>query len=215
MSMYFFPGCKYRAHNPEGTQKLEQYLNDRFGTITMDCCSMDFDKPTLPDSVIFQCPTCGLILSESGSGYPMRSLYEFLLSDHDYPWPDYGAAKMTLQDCWRSRNNIDHLDAIRAVIKKMNIQAFELECRRGKADFCGATLYRTPSERYQTLAYQNLVVNGNFQPCSEETQTRKMLEHGKQYATNDILCYCTGCMEGIKMSGHNPIHLLDLMVSTL
>ncbi len=98
----------------------------------------------------------------------------------------------------------------------MNICGKELDNSYSRADFCGATLYRAPSVRYETLAHQSLVEQGNFHPCSEVEQKWKMLEHGGgQYKTEKVLCYCTGCMEGIAMSGHRAIHLLDLVVAAL
>lgn len=215
MVTYFFPGCKYSRHNPEGSLKLKRYCENRFGFEIADCCSVDYIKPTAQDRIIFQCPTCGLILAESAQYQSICSIYEFLLPDETFPWPDYKGAAMTIQDCWRTRNNTKFLEAVREVLRKMNMYGKELDHNYGRADFCGATLYRVPSARYETLAHQSLVEQGNFHPCPEEEQKKKMLEYGKQYKTKDVVCVCTGCMEGVEMSGHRAVHLLDLAVALL
>lgn len=212
MSIYFFPGCKYSAHNPEGIQKLSSYLSQQFGVVSAGCCSVDHAKPEPEDLVLYQCPTCGLILSESGRCPSLQSIYEFLLTDSDFPWPDYQGRSMTIQDCWRVRENSGYLDAIRQVIWRMNICGVELERNRERANFCGVTLYQEPSERYERLAYQSLVVHGAFHPCSREEQLANMRAHGRQYTTDEVICVCTGCMEGVRLGGHRPVHLLDLVL---
>ncbi len=215
MTVYFFPGCKYRAHDPEKTEKLSEYLSKKHGVVTTGCCSIDHVLPGSEDTVLYQCPTCGLILAESSKHAKLMSVYEFLLEDEDYVWPDLSGKQMTIQDCWRTRNDRSYCEAVRKAAEKMNINAKEIENHFEKTDFCGATLYRVPSPRYETLAPESLVKNGNFHPCSEEEQKEKMIEHGKQYETDEVICYCTGCMEGVQMGGHEPVHLLDLILSSL
>ena len=215
MNNYYFPGCKYKAHNPEGSERLARYLNERFGIIVMDCCSVGFDTPAEEDTVFFQCPTCGLILHDSGSQRRLRSVYRLLSEDDRFPWPDHSGRQMTLQDCWRSREDDDYLQAVRDVLAKMNIHPLELPNCREKADFCGATLYRVPSGRYHRLAPVSLVEKACFDPQPEEVQQQLMKEHGKLYRSEDELCNCTGCLEGIRMAGHTPVHVLDLITDAL
>lgn len=215
MSSWYFPGCKYTSHNPEGAEKLKEYLSRRFGIVSLGCCSVDHVRPRDGDTVVYQCPTCGLILSESARYGALRSVYEILDADEQFPWPDHSGWAVTLQDCWRVRENPGYLDAVRSVLARMNVRPLELSERREKADFCGATLYRVPSPRYETLAPISLVKKACFSPADPDEQQRRMTEHGKRYQSQDVLCYCTGCLEGIAMGGHHPVHLLDVITDAL
>ncbi len=215
MTVYYFPGCKYKAHNPEASGKLAAYLDRHHGIVTTGCCSIDHVLPGSEDTVLYQCPTCGLILAESSSHSELKSVYEYLLEDEDFVWPDHSGKVMTVQDCWRTRNDRAYCEAVRRAAEKMNITVKEIENNFEKTDICGPTLFRAPSPRYETLAPESLVKNGNFHPCSEEEQKEKMIEHGKQYETEEVICYCTGCMEGVRMGNHEPVHLLDLILASL
>ena len=212
MTEYYFRGCKYLAHNPEGTQKLFEYLK-KHGVSLLECCSVDCVIPNEEDTVIFQCPTCGLILEESARKKKMISIYEYLLDKDDFPWPDYGGAELTVQDCWRMRKHPEYQKAIREVLKKMNIRSLEIEQNFEKTDFCGRTLYQVPSSRYERLAPHNLVEKGCFHPQSEEKQLELMKENSLRYPTHRVVCYCTGCLKGISDGGNEGIHVLDLILA--
>ena len=103
MTTYFFPGCKNSQNNPAGMDALKKYLAERFGVVPCGCCSVDHALPKSGDTALYQCPTCGLILAESSQAGSVRSVYELLLEDERFPWPNLGGEEMTVQDCWRSR----------------------------------------------------------------------------------------------------------------
>lgn len=42
-----------------------------------------------------------------------------------------------------------------------------------------------------------------------------MQEHGKQFTTDKVVCYCTGCLHGLKLGGVNAVHLMDLISARL
>ena len=215
MTSFFFPGCKNSAKNPVGMAALKEYLGERFGVVSCGCCSVDHVLPQAGDTALYQCPTCGLILAESSHAGSVRSVYELLLEDDRFPWPDLDGEEMTVQDCWRSRKNRGFLDAVRACLKKMNVRAVELENNYERADFCGPALYRGPNERYPRLAPKSLVDEWTYPKLSEEEQRAKVLEHARCWTTEKILVTCCGCAQGVEMAGRTPVHLLDLVMSAL
>ena len=49
----------------------------------------------------------------------------------------------------------------------------------------------------------------------EDEITVKMSEHAKRWTTDKVVCTCIGCMQGVAMSEHTPVHLLDLVTAAL
>ena len=215
MTTYFFPGCKNSAKNPAGMAALKDYLAERFGVVSCGCCSVDYGRPAAGDEALFQCPTCGRILSESSRASLVCSVYELLLEDERFPWIDCGGEAMTVQDCWRSRHDRAFCDAVRACLKKMNVTAVELENNYERADFCGPSMFRGINERYPRLAPQSLCEEWTFPALSEEEQRAKVLEHARCWTTEKILVTCCGCAQGVEMAGRTPVHLIDLVASGL
>lgn len=215
MTKYYFPACKYSGRSPENTSRLKAYLADHFGVESTGCCSIDHSKPGAGDEALYHCPTCGLILAESSKAGRLRSVYEFLFEDEHFPWPDYGGEAMTVQDCWRTRENKAFLDAVRACLQKMNVKIIEVEQRYGKADYCGPALFRTPSERYVTLAPKSLVEKWCHHTLPEDEIVEKMQEYAGRWTTEKIVCTCMGCLAGVAMTEHTPVHLLDMVTSQL
>lgn len=215
MAIYFFPGCKYSKYNPKSSDILKSYLLEKYDISIAGCCSLDYKKLNSQDCAIFVCPTCAAILEESAPKSKIISIYEFLLEDESFPWSNFQMEKMTIQDCWRTFDHRTMQEAIRSIIKKLHIEAIEIANNYEKADFCGVTLLKEPSPRYQYLAPNRLVKNAIFSPSSEEKQKQAMMKQALNYKTEKILCYCTGCMEGIEISDHVPIHLLDLITNGL
>lgn len=213
---YYFPGCKYTAHSPAQSKALQEYLARRHGVETVGCCSLDHKVPQPGDRALFVCPTCAAILEESAlPGVEVTSIYEYLLEDPSFPWPDYGGERLTIQDCWRTFDHRAMQEAIRAILSRMNIDAVELPNSFERADFCGATRFQVPSPRYEKLCPRRLVEHGDFRPLPPEEQRRLMEENGKNYTTHRVICYCTGCMTGVEMGGHTPLHLMDLIMEGL
>lgn len=211
---YYYPGCKYKAHNPEVMDKLYKILEDD-NIVILGCCSKDFDKTTPEDEIIYQCPTCGLILSESAKYKKLTSLYECFDQRDDIELPKYESEEYTIQDCWRTRENKEYTLAIRNLLNKMHINYQEIEQRLDKTDYCGATLYQEPSKRYEYLAPKSLVEKGIFNPLPIEKQNELMVENAKRYKTDKVICYCTGCLKGIELGGKKGIHILDLILNPL
>lgn len=217
MSTIYFPGCKYTIHSRENSRKIRQYLIRQHGIRQTGCCRTGLDTLSAEDTILFVCPTCSAFMQEYTPQNRSLSIWEILEKDDAFPWPDYGGDRMTVQDCWRSFDNRPLQDAIRQVLKRLNAEVVEMEKNYEKTDFCGSSLMKTQSPRYFQFAPVRFIENAGdkFIPVPAEEQERRMQEHGKQFTTEKVVCYCTGCLHGLRLGGIDAIHLMDLMTARL
>lgn len=245
MSLFYLPGCKFTKYDPAASDKLAYFCKSRLDAQVLGCCSKDFNTPRPGDTVLYVCPTCALIMKESNSSVTLKSIHEAILeydetlcsSDNPYntqnktciQWVDLQKKEITVQDCWRSREDPALQLAIRKALSKMNATIRELDNNFNKADYCGLSLLKEPSPRYEWLA-PKLFQDPIFKPHSPEEQIRSLSNHVQQYTTSAIGCYCTGCVEGIERvnalfssneaSGTNtkrfePIHIASLLAQSI
>ena len=144
--------------------------------------------PKANDTVIYVCPTCALIMQESNPSVKLKSIYEVVLECDSLPtkkkplsWVDLKKEKITVQDCWRSRNHPNLQATVREILEKMNASIVELENNFEHSDYCGSSLLQGPSPRYKTLA-PNLFKDPIFKPCSFEEQEKILSKHAEQYS---------------------------------
>lgn len=214
MSHIYFPGCKYTTHAPKISKYLSQYMHERFDMTVTGCCSVNYKKLTQQDTAVYVCPTCNAILQESAPQTKSVSVWEILIKDDKFKWPDYHGKKITIQDCWRTYDNKDMQYAIRAILKRMNFETLEISASYDKADFCGTSLLKPQSPRYEYLAPVRFIekAGDKFNPHTESEQIKMMKNYCQQYKTNTVVCYCTGCLEGLQIGGVNGVHLMDLVM---
>lgn len=118
------------------------------------------------DRVYSLCHNCNNIIEEMHPGVEVHSLWELIDSDPAFSFADHHELKAYIQDCWRSRDRKDEQDAVRSLMKKMNIDIMELSGSREKTDFCGVSLYRAQPPRNPKLAPKHYVAGaaGKFIP---------------------------------------------------
>ena len=200
MTTFYLPGCKFTKLDPQASKALIRFCKEQLDEIILGCCSKEFAMPKANDTVIYVCPTCALIMQESSPSVKLKSIYEVVLEYDCLPplsWVDLKKEKITVQDCWRSRNHPNLQASVREILKKMNASIVELENNFEHSDYCGSSLLQEPSPRYKTFA-PNLFKDPIFKPCSFEEQEKILSKHAEQYSTVFVGCYCTGCFEGIQ-----------------
>ena len=236
---YFIASCGYTAQFPEESRRMRDYITAAHPAMEMmRCCVPGWktkiyeDKMpagelieqwkaipqscalTADDAIWSLCPNCMNIAAE-WRGAEVHSLWELIDADVDFPLKDYHGLHVTLQDCWRMREYTPTHDAVRSLLRKMNITWEEIPSNRDRADFCGKTLYRPQVDRNPRLApkhYRDGAV-GLFVPHTEEEQEHLMHEHCAQYGTDTVICYCHYCLDGLKagMGTANAYHIADLI----
>ena len=117
---------------------------------------------------------------------------------------------MTVQDCWRSKENRAEQDAVRELMRHMNIDIVELAENHERTKFCGYSLYQPQPPRNPKLAPKRFLegAKGLFQEHTKEEKKRLMEEYCRQISTEKAIAYCHYCIRGLNLGGKQGIHLV-------
>ena len=213
MTNYYFPSCKLRTYSPKNAFKLEQYLREKHGLLIADCCRLQHKYLTPADTAYYICNTCAAILREGNLETKVQSIWELLLEDCDFVYPNYQGEPMSIQDCWRVYDNYAQQLAVRKIIKLLNISVYELGDNFIKADFCGTSLWEQLPSQNAILAPDRFLIKGRnkFIVRSDRERQELMQKHCKQFRTAKVVSYCVSCTKGLALGGANVQHLLDLL----
>lgn len=212
----YYPSCNFTKSSPEGSKRIKDFLKERYGMKISGCCRPGHKSLTDEDTAVTICQSCSAIIRENVPESKEISLWEILDKDKDFPWPDFKGEKITIQDCWRARDKKSLHDAVRSIMKKMNIEIVELEENYEKSEFCGVFRYNPMREGNVKIAPKYFIdeMEGKLEFHTEEEQQKLMEEHSKLYTTERIVCYCNSCLRGVTQGGANGVHLIDLIMQT-
>ncbi|HUH65710.1 MAG TPA: hypothetical protein VLZ07_04695 [Syntrophales bacterium] len=143
----------------------------------------------------------------------ITSLWELILEDKKFSYPDYSHEKMTVQDCWRSYDNRVEQEAVRMLLEKMSVDIVEMNENYEKTQFCGVSIYQPAPERNLKLAPIRFVKNaaGKFISRTEEEKLELMQKHCKEINTDKVVAYCHYCSKGLELGRKNVKHLAELL----
>ena len=215
MSMIYFPSCKFTAKYPKLSGIVKDYLREKFDAEVAGCCRPSLNKISEADTLIYVCNTCATFFKESSRAGKIISLWELMLEDDTFPYPNYQHQTMTVQDCWRTHDDRAEQDAVREVLRRLNIEVVELKENRELTKFCGYSLYEPLPPRYAELAPKRLgqEAEGLFVSHTQEEKERLMREYCRQITTENVVCYCVACVNGINLGGKRGLHLAELTFS--
>lgn len=234
---FFIASCLYTARFPQRSLKVQQYIREHGGIDIVRCCIPNFrvkpneDRITdiqareawkrltpwetirAGDTVYSICHNCTNIIDEQVPGVNVLSIWELIDRDEDFAFPDYTGLKVTVQDCWRTKERRGEQDAVRSILRKMNIEFVEAQQHHDQTDFCGSTLYRSQPNKNSHFAPRHYVAGakGKFLPHTEEEQIAIMRRYCSQFTTPTVVCYCHYCLEGLLQGGVDGRHLADLV----
>ena len=237
LKTYYIASCVFTSRFPSLSMRIREYVDEHFGCEIVRCCVpkykiRDFEDKMpegkyrdlwreLPDSgqfgsgdeVYSLCHNCNNIIEEMHPGVRVHSLWELLAADDEFPFPDYQRMKVTIQDCWRSRDRREEQQAVRNLLEKMNIDFVEADLNHENTEFCGASLYRPQPPRNPKLAPKHYAegAKGKFIPHTAEEQEQIMIDYCSQFTTDKVVCYCHYCLEGLLMGKTEGIHIAQLM----
>lgn len=191
MKKIFAPGCALTIYKPHLSEKLHKILKDNIENMERFdmCCTKE---PELEDNtqVINVCPGCDRRYRENYPTSSTISLWEVLAESDFFPFPDYNGNKMTIIDACPTRSQERVHNAIRTLLKKMNIELIEPENTRTKSTCCGDSYY------------------GNL-PIEQITE--KMRERALGLPIDDIVVYCVSCSKSVFIGGKKPHYMVDLL----
>lgn len=213
--LYYLPGCTTNRNHKQAGRKLLDYMRAR-GAKIAKCCKLDVDYYRDGDVAVQTCTQCGLILQERRPGLRVVSIYEFLADNPGFPFPDLRGKRLTVQDCFRTREDAPLQDAVRQCLKNMKAEIVEAKENRGDTKFCGVWLNSPIDKQCAALAPKTFAALEPFRKLlSPEEQKAAMTEWNKQYETEEVVVYCNGCEKGLRLGGGKPVHLIELLAAGL
>lgn len=232
----YIASCVFTREEPELSVKIQDYLQQRLDMQIIRCCVRSYrveeftaempdwlqqrwrDTPHYQEfssdaTMVYVCHNCAAIFQETRPEIRQLSLWELILSDQEFVFPDYAHEKMTLQDCWRAHDNRAEQDAVRALMRKMNIDIVEQDENFDKTQFCGISLYEPSPARNLKLAPRRFVehASGKFIPHTKEAQIDLMQKHGQKITTEKVVAYCHYCVKGLKLGRKQARHIANLL----
>ena len=218
MAKIYFPSCKNKIAYPNASKKLQEYLvrNNRVEKVG-GCCRSDHRKLSSEDTAIVICNTCFAFCEESSNAGKIISVWEIIDNDLNFTFSNYNGEKITVQDCWRAAGRHKVHNAVRSLLRKMNIEPIELNKNRNKSLFCGITTLMPQPVQNTELAPKRYGIDadGFFREYPEEARIDFMKEHVKQFTTDKAASYCVSCDAGIKMGGIKSVSLINLLFNEI
>lgn len=232
----YVASCVFTEEYPELSRKVQEYVRAAFGLPIIRCCVASYKvgefENRMPDwyreewralphyekfpagsTMVSLCHNCSAIFEERHPEIQRQSLWELILEDKNFCYPDYGGEKISVQDCWRQKENRAEQEAVRELLRRMNFQIVELEENFERTKFCGYSLYQPQPPRNPKLAPKRFLygAQGLFQEHSQEEKLRLMREHCAKIPTEKVAAYCHYCVRGLNLGGKIGLHLARLL----
>ena len=233
---FYVAACAFTEDYPALSQKIQNYLRERFNMPIIRCCVANYrvkdcdtrvaewyqpewrkvkhyEKFPAGSTLISICHNCSAIYEESRPEIQRESIWEFILADKSFKYQNFCGEAITIQDCWRSKENLSEQEAARELLRKMNFKIIELPENHEQTKFCGVSLYQPQPPRNPKLAPRRFLhgAQGLFQPHTDEQKKSLMLEHCAQISTEKVVAYCHYCIRGLKLGGKKAFHLAELL----
>ncbi|MBU3110826.1 (Fe-S)-binding protein [Clostridium lacusfryxellense] len=191
MKKVFAPGCALMIYKPKLEEKVLEFLNNKLGDIEeyLICCR---HKPNLEKGtqIINICAGCDRRYRELYEGITTISLWEVLAEVKEFPFPDYKGKEMTILDACPTRDQERIHNAVRVLLKKMNITLVEPEKTKTKGICCGDSFYGSlPVEQVK----------------------EHMKKRAEDMHVEDVVVYCVSCSKSMYIGGKTPRYLVDLL----
>ncbi|WP_154674901.1 heterodisulfide reductase-related iron-sulfur binding cluster [Desnuesiella massiliensis] len=190
---YFNPGCALSIYKPESGHKILDVLNKYFGSVKIHsiCCHHD---PQLPhgSTIINNCAGCDRRFRSLYEGIRTISLWEVLDSIENLPLPDYTGLIVSVQDSCSYRPKPQVHEAVRSILRKMNIEIIDSKFSGIKSICCGDNFYPQL-------------------PIEKVTELQK--KRASQMPCQDVVVYCVSCIKSMTIGGKTPHHMVDLVLN--
>jgi Fe-S oxidoreductase len=189
---YFNPGCALSIYKPEMENRILNFLNTYYGEVSLHkiCCHHDpqLDAGSL---IINVCAGCDRRFRSLYEGISTISIWEVLDGMDSFPFPDYHGLKVSVHDACPVREKPQVHQAVRNLLKKMNIEVIETKNHGTRSICCGDDFYpKLPIEKIH----------------------QKMKERAESMPCNEVCVYCVSCIKSMYIGGRKPRYLVDLLM---
>lgn len=190
----FTPGCALLLYKPELADKLWAALKLEPGfedaPIYNTCCHSQPETLAAGTRVVTVCSGCHRRYRSLYENTSAVSLWEILAQSEAFPFPDYGGAEITIHDTCPTRKKQNVTDAVRVLLKRMNLKLVEPELTGADGICCGDSFYgKLP--KAEVLEKMRLRADGL--PCG------------------DVAVYCVSCIQSMHNGGKKPRYMADLL----
>jgi Fe-S oxidoreductase len=187
----FAPGCALMLYKPHLAVKLNTILNAHIGRMDdlLTCCKHE-PQVVAGTEVINICPGCDKRYSNDYHNTTTISLWEILAGADFFPFPDYGGRSMSILDACPTREKVAVHEAIRTLLRRMNITLIEPEKTGTRSTCCGDSFYGV---------------------LPVEEVKRQMRKRTLEMPHEDVVVYCISCIKSVHIGGKSPHYLVDLL----
>ena len=212
----FMPGCNIEEAHPAALEKIRRYMEKR-GAQVVGCCKEGCELVKPGDELVYDCTLCHIILKERCPDAQLIMLHEFVLDDPGFPWCDHHRERITIQDCWKTRDERSIQEAARECLRRMNFEIVEAAEHGQETQFCGAWRHKMPGQKNIDAAPKTFadIIENHIQLLDESGQKALMEERVQSYETERVAVYCGGCERGLKLGGGEPVALVELLAEGL
>lgn len=195
----YYPSCNFAVMHRKTAKKVKEYFEKRMPIAK--CCKIDQSELEKEDIGLYVCQACREQIKDK---VQTMSLWEYFDQLDDFEFPDYRGQKMYLQDCYRDIKHPEVHQAVRNLLKKMNIEVIEIEKNKENSIFCGTLHFETKDLEDEHLSHY-----------SKEIQEKYMKEYAQQFHNEQVICTCNRCLKGILLGKGNGVHLLELLFNKM
>ena len=191
MKYVYAPGCALIIYKPHLAARLHATLSEHLGEMPrLDTCCRKI--PPLPSGtcVINTCPGCDRRYRTYYEDSTTVSLWEVIAEADWFKYPDYHGARISVQDACPTRSQPRVHEAIRTLLKKMNVEVVEPERTKTSTICCGDALFPA-----RPLADVHAMMRSRAASMPEE----------------DVAVYCISCIKSMAIGGRKPRYLVDLL----
>ncbi|MDY5423211.1 4Fe-4S binding protein [Hornefia butyriciproducens] len=188
---YFNPGCALSLYKPDVPQLMLNLLNKHFGNVKFHntCCRHD-PKLESGSTIINNCAGCDRRFRSLYEGINTISYWEIIDSIPGLELPDHSGLTVSIHDSCGYRHKPQVHEAIRSLLRKMNINIVEAEYSGTESVCCGDNFY-------------------GYVPNTEVQERIRM--RAEQFPCQDVVVYCIGCVRAMIEGGKTPRYLPDLL----
>ncbi len=136
------------------------------------------------------CPGCDRRYRENYRESTTVSAWELLAAGSFFPFPDYPGRRMSINDACPTRSETRVHEAVRELLRRMNITLVEPRLTRTTGACCGDSLW------------------GNAPTPAVVAAMRK---RASQMPAEEVVVYCVSCAKAMFLGGRQPRHLVDLL----
>ena len=209
----YYPSCNFQKNFPETAKKVRAYLQTQEDVKIAGCCHVTNSLPQEGDIIVTVCMSCMRLLDEVRPDVKGISLFEFLLTRKDFPWPDRKGETWALQDCFRARGKHELQDAVRECMKNTGCEILECPPSRDEADYDGSFLLHAPYPQCVKEApkYFSEYLPEYVTVMPKEEWPTVYAKRAEELPSKDVVTYCNVCTSSLAEAGANAKHLAELL----